>query len=253
MSPIVAFVLGLLAGWLVEWVIDWVYWRRKKDNGQVEADAACRSRVFELEQEVASYRNQLSALQSEKAQLEAQRIQPPVRETAAPVEETVRTIPIVRDREIEAAPETAAPLVEPEPAPAPTRDRLEDISEISPGLAESLYQAGINTFADLGRLSPKQLRAMAAENLNEPESEVVIIRRARLAAGMIKKVDDLVIIDGIGPVIARLLNNAGIFTFAELAALDEAGLREIVGERIQRLANEGKILRQAKELAERQM
>ena len=57
---------------------------------------------------------------------------------------------------------------------------------------------------------------------------------------------------GIGPVIARTLNQAGIFTFAELAALTADDLRGIVGNQIQRLADEDKILSQARQLAEKQ-
>jgi len=61
--------------------------------------------------------------------------------------------------------------------------------------------------------------------------------------------DDLQQIRGIGPVISRKLNDAGVFTFAQLAELTVAQLEEIVGEEIQRLADEADILRQAQELA----
>lgn len=64
------------------------------------------------------------------------------------------------------------------------------------------------------------------------------------------KPDDLEVIVGIGPVIARTLNNAGIHTFAELAALTPEDLRKIVGQRIERLADEEKILSQARQLAD---
>jgi predicted flap endonuclease-1-like 5' DNA nuclease len=61
--------------------------------------------------------------------------------------------------------------------------------------------------------------------------------------------DDLIVIKGIGPVISRKLNEAGIFTFRELAAITPERLREIVGNVIQQLANEEDILDQAKKLA----
>jgi len=64
-------------------------------------------------------------------------------------------------------------------------------------------------------------------------------------------VDDLQDIRGIGPVISRKLNDAGIFTFAQLAELTIAQLEEIVGEEIRRLADEADILRQARERAAR--
>ena len=61
--------------------------------------------------------------------------------------------------------------------------------------------------------------------------------------------DDLEIIDGIGPVIAGQLNKAGIYTFAQLGALDADRLREIVGDLVQRLADEDDLIAQARELA----
>jgi predicted flap endonuclease-1-like 5' DNA nuclease len=61
--------------------------------------------------------------------------------------------------------------------------------------------------------------------------------------------DDLIVINGIGPVIAKKLNDAGIFTFRQLGAITPEGLRGIVGDVIQRLANEEDILDQARKLA----
>ncbi|NPA92022.1 MAG: hypothetical protein GXO55_11365 [Chloroflexi bacterium] len=63
--------------------------------------------------------------------------------------------------------------------------------------------------------------------------------------------DDLQLIKGIGPVISKKLNDAGITTFAQLAELTVAQLEEIIGEEIKRLADEEEILRQARELANR--
>ena len=42
--------------------------------------------------------------------------------------------------------------------------------------------------------------------------------------------DDLVIIEGIGPKIAELLNNAGITTFAQLAEADDATVQQVLTE-----------------------
>jgi predicted flap endonuclease-1-like 5' DNA nuclease len=63
--------------------------------------------------------------------------------------------------------------------------------------------------------------------------------------------DELEIIKGIGPVIKHRLNQGGILTFEQLAGLTPARLREIVGDVIQRLADEDDIIAQAKELAAR--
>lgn len=61
--------------------------------------------------------------------------------------------------------------------------------------------------------------------------------------------DDLVVIKGIGPVIAGKLNQVGIYSFEDLAAMTPERLRELVGDVISRLADEESIIEQAKQLA----
>jgi predicted flap endonuclease-1-like 5' DNA nuclease len=63
--------------------------------------------------------------------------------------------------------------------------------------------------------------------------------------------DDLKVIRGIGPVIERKLNDAGIHTFEQLGNLTAAGLRRILGNTIERLSDEEALLRQARDLARR--
>jgi predicted flap endonuclease-1-like 5' DNA nuclease len=63
--------------------------------------------------------------------------------------------------------------------------------------------------------------------------------------------DDLKIIKGIGTVIERKLNEAGIYTFEQLGNLTPADLRRILGNTIERLANEESLLQQARDLARR--
>jgi predicted flap endonuclease-1-like 5' DNA nuclease len=63
--------------------------------------------------------------------------------------------------------------------------------------------------------------------------------------------DDLKVIKGIGTVIERKLNDAGIYTFEQLGNLSAAGLRRILGNTIERLADEEALLRQARDLARR--
>jgi predicted flap endonuclease-1-like 5' DNA nuclease len=63
--------------------------------------------------------------------------------------------------------------------------------------------------------------------------------------------DDLKIIKGIGPVIEARLNQAGIYTFQQLGELTTDDLERILGDMIERLADEGSILEQARTLARR--
>ena len=62
--------------------------------------------------------------------------------------------------------------------------------------------------------------------------------------------DNLQAIRGIGPVIARRLNDAGIYTFEEMAQLTAEELEEILGALIKKFfPGEEKMIAQAKELA----
>lgn len=63
--------------------------------------------------------------------------------------------------------------------------------------------------------------------------------------------DNLQIIKGIGPVIERKLNGAGIHTFEQLGTLTVGDLRRILGNTIERLADEESLLEQARDLARR--
>jgi large subunit ribosomal protein L21 len=64
--------------------------------------------------------------------------------------------------------------------------------------------------------------------------------------------DDLTKIKGIGPVIAKKLNDAGIMTFQQLSRLSTEEFEQIMGDLLQRFVNEKSILGQARELAEKQ-
>lgn len=63
--------------------------------------------------------------------------------------------------------------------------------------------------------------------------------------------DDLKVIKGIGTVIERKLNDAGVYTFEQLGNLTVADLRSILGNVIERLSNEESLLQQARDLARR--
>jgi len=62
--------------------------------------------------------------------------------------------------------------------------------------------------------------------------------------------DDLQAIKGIGPVIEKKLNSAGIQTFAALAQLSTAELENLLGN-TRRLVKEADLIKQAKKLAQK--
>jgi predicted flap endonuclease-1-like 5' DNA nuclease len=72
---------------------------------------------------------------------------------------------------------------------------------------------------------------------------------ARPAARVVP--DDLKVIKGVGTVIERKLNEAGIYTFEQLGNLTAGDLRRILGNTIERLADEESLLQQARDLARR--
>ena len=63
--------------------------------------------------------------------------------------------------------------------------------------------------------------------------------------------DDLIAVKGIGPVISKRLNQAGIYTYEQLADLTLDEFEDALGDLLQRFINERSILRQARELAEK--
>jgi len=65
--------------------------------------------------------------------------------------------------------------------------------------------------------------------------------------------DDLTVIKGIGPVISKRLNDAGIHTYEQLASLTLDEFEEALGDLLQRFINERAILRQARELATKKL
>jgi predicted flap endonuclease-1-like 5' DNA nuclease len=85
-----------------------------------------------------------------------------------------------------------------------------------------------------------------------PQKEIASIPDARPATVAAKPApDDLKVIKGIGPVIERKLNEAGIYTFEQLGNLTTAQLRRILGNVIERLSDEEGLLQQARDLARR--
>jgi predicted flap endonuclease-1-like 5' DNA nuclease len=222
MNPWIAFVLGLLIGWLVEWIIDWVYWRRKEKDATAR-QTACQQKVEKLQSDLSAYPGQIAALKTENLQLKNE----------------------LQSKDTQIA-DLQAQLSS---AQMKSRDNLLTLPGVEPEMAQRMYQAGLLTFQDVGALRPTRLKEIFGSAAEQGNREAEIIKQARMAAGTLTRPDNLEVIVGIGPVIARILNEACIFTFADLAAISVDELRAIVGDRIQRLADEDDLLAQARDLA----
>jgi len=89
----------------------------------------------------------------------------------------------------------------------------------------------------------QQVASLEAERASKPKP------RAKKSTSAKPKKDDLKLISGIGPVIAKKLNDAGITTFEQMAKLKPNQLEDILGEMVKRLSDEAALIAQAKELA----
>lgn len=140
----------------------------------------------------------------------------------------------------EEPPTPPQPAWEAEPASAELRpssleqtegDDLTRIQGIGPRFAEILNEAGIRHYSDLAGMSPDDLQAIVQAPAWRKvdyvswvtQAQVLAVSPPPLTAG-----DDLQEIDGIGATYARRLREAGIDSFAALAASDEQTLQEII-------------------------
>lgn len=80
---------------------------------------------------------------------------------------------------------------------------------------------------------------------------VVTKRTSRRNAPPPANPDDLTVIKGIGPVIAKQLNREGIYTYEQLAELTEDEFEDALGDLLEKFFNERTILRHAHEMAQK--
>ena len=90
----------------------------------------------------------------------------------------------------------------------------------------------------------EQIKTLETEKANQPKPQRKKAIRKKPAK------DDFKRIVGIGPVISKKLNEAGIDTFEQFAKLTPKRLESILGDLVKRLADEDDLIRQAKKLAE---
>jgi predicted flap endonuclease-1-like 5' DNA nuclease len=231
----VAFLVGILAGLVGEWLVDIFYWRKKR-VAWAEKEAGLRADLLTAQTEIESARAELGSAQAETDALRADVAN--VRDEANSLRSELATS---EDRALKLA-----------MAEVP-QDDLTIIEGIGPKTADLLDGHDIRTFAVLAETSVERLRAILHEGgpgfrLSDPTTWP---RQARLAAnrqwtrlqqlkqqltGGVRKPsepepvprDDLTIVEGIGDKIAELLNQNGIYTFAQLAETTEDQLRAIL-------------------------
>ena len=132
--------------------------------------------------------------------------------------------------------------------PAATKaDDLTMIEGVGPKIAELLNESGIHSFSDLAAADAEKIKEIlvAQGGLMATRNPTTWPQQARMAADgqwdELKKwqdeldggnpavtPDDLTKIEGIGPKIAELLNEAGIHSFSDLASSDAEKIKEIL-------------------------
>ena len=137
----------------------------------------------------------------------------------------------------------------PTPAARIEADDLTQVKGIGPKYAASLNAAGITTYAALAHTSPDRLREIVdAPAWRQVDYPAWIVEARALAEAPRRMVvgDDFTTLEGIGPVYEAKLKHAGIATFAQLAATDDASLKEIIQAPAWRRVNYGEWIEQAK-------
>jgi predicted flap endonuclease-1-like 5' DNA nuclease len=118
------------------------------------------------------------------------------------------------------------------------RDDLTSIRGIGPHTQRRLNEAGVNTYEDLASASPATLQAIEprlktdrAERMISDAAALVPSgdhRDHRASSGVSEPADDLTAIRGIGSHTQARFNNAGINTYADLAAASPETLQSLV-------------------------
>lgn len=223
MIPVIILILLMLSAFAIGWLISRLF-----SKGSTADNSAISLQIAEREAELEACRKNNSALAATKI--------------AAPAVVAAAVAPVVNT------------LVE-----TPRVDDLKIVEGIGPKIAELLSKAGINTFAQLADTSAAKLNeileaAGPSYQMHDPGTwaqqaalardgkwnELKILQdeldggkpdtdgESTLATVVPERIDDLKIVEGIGPKIEELLNNAGIKSFAQLADTSVAKLSEIL-------------------------
>jgi|GEM_PF-2685149 len=195
MTVWIAFAAGVFVGWVIEWIIDWLYWRRNLAG------------FYATETQL---RNELAASQARLAELNAEN-------------ETLRA-QLASTAEIE--------VVVAEKAEAEAGDKA-DVKAVVAEMSDD----GDDEEGEVVAVEPAETsEAAAAMTVEEVAAvEEAVVDESSLEAGGAAgapaadaQPDNLTRISGVGPVYRRKLHEAGVKTFAQLAALTPEELTAII-------------------------
>ena len=243
-------VLGLLSGWLIEWVIDWVYWRQRRaadleaaqaGGGQLRADLArANAAAQHLQSELASIRAELATAHAdgERVQADLQRLNDAAQRDQVDVGALRRTTEELRS-------ETDRLRAEREAVQEASRQYQAELGALKLKLEGASSRQTV--LLDANALAAP----MATLSAEEPATESPLMRSVGSGGETARQRDPLIDINGIGPVYQRRLFDAGVYTFADLAALTPERVREIVRPQSWQDVDPAAWIAEAQTLAER--
>ena len=246
-------VLGLLAGWLIEWVIDWFYWRQRRQAFAADL-AAARADVDRLrieleranetgqrsEADLASLRESLAV-----ARTDGTRFQTDLKTLNDAAQRDKADLGALRTMTEELRAENDRLRAELDVAQGAARPYQTELGalKLEPEGAPS-HQTVL-----LGADTPAPVATLSAEGL-AIKSEL-----ARSVGGnsdeTARQHDPLIDINGIGPVYEQRLFDAGVYTFADLAAMTPERVREIIKSQSWQDIDPDAWIAEARKLAER--
>jgi len=212
-------VLGLLLGWLIEWILDAYVWRSRWHEDLVarikelqEALEASRRRPAQPGEPIGTKSKQQPPQQEERRR----RVRLPAAAIGRRDPETAETAPVETAASEDAKP--ADGLVPPSSGEAqPTEDPAQSDSE-PPGAEAGLREAEPTAIAD----APPVPTPTPSPPVAQPSVPIREVPPASKTSA-----DDLTLVQGIGSSLTATLQEAGIHTFAQLAAMDTASLHRI--------------------------
>jgi predicted flap endonuclease-1-like 5' DNA nuclease len=226
-----ALILGLLIGWIVEWVIDWIYWRQRTQNGAAEL-ANLRVQHSRLRADLSAGTGSLAKLKADLAALQTdnQRLQAELQAANSSIGRYQAELGTLntglaaaqtdRDRLRAELDALRAPAQATLAAPGAGEQYRTQLLSIDPTLAGNTGGVHLGDGDRQDSTESEHLHADLAGAEGEVERVQTVGDRQR---------DQLIDINGIGPVYEQRLFDAGIYTFVDLAAQSPARLRELVG------------------------
>ena len=218
-----SFIAGALTGWIIEWLIDLFYWRRKQsrwanEHDRLQADlthaqnsvSGLRTREIELSQQLSSSRGDLDAANGNLGILQAD-----LDAAHAEIADLKTQLNLANADKQAMADQLNGELAAARAESASFHEQLERSLATNKALQTENSALG----ASRDSLESDAARFLAVSGLTVA---------AAAAAKPEQEHDDLTIIEGIGPKLEELLNQHGIYTFAQLADTEVPELETII-------------------------